>query len=406
MTLVPIDEIEQSFLSNMERGEQALEAAENDYQRLEVRDAARAAQVITAVMGRRRLVRRFSVLVQRAERAIAQANPPISASENAAQAVNTRWDDDGDVPLVAETNGMDGLKRSDLNNYRAAHNSLSDEEFEELVAEDTDDPMTRKQLKDLAREKREEARRQEGTLSESADDQEQENGRSRHLEQGTGNNERRTPAYILDAVRSVVGEIELDPASSDFANDTIRAKRYYTQETDGLAQDWTSATLWMNPPYGRGDIEDFVNKLVSEVERGAVKRAFVITHNATETRWCRALLNISAAFCLLDHRVDFQTDNDAGGSNAGTLRGQAVFFLGDAVRCVQQREGRHFNNKVDWNWVRRFYEVFSEFGEVCIPWNAMPPYFPQHFDPEEENPITMAEVLTEGDFETYDGITL
>jgi hypothetical protein len=66
MVLRTVDEIEQSFLANIERGERALQSAEDDYQRLEVRDA----QVITAVMGRR-LVRGFSVLVQRAERAIA-----------------------------------------------------------------------------------------------------------------------------------------------------------------------------------------------------------------------------------------------------------------------------------------------------------------------------------------------
>ena len=69
MVLLTVDEIDQSFLADIERGEWALQSAENDYQRLEVRDAAGAAQVITAVMGQRRLVRRFPVLVQRAERA-------------------------------------------------------------------------------------------------------------------------------------------------------------------------------------------------------------------------------------------------------------------------------------------------------------------------------------------------
>ena len=58
MVLWTVDEIEQSFLANIEWGERALQSAEDDYQRLEVRYVARAAQVITAVTGR---------LVQRAE---------------------------------------------------------------------------------------------------------------------------------------------------------------------------------------------------------------------------------------------------------------------------------------------------------------------------------------------------
>ena len=39
MVLQTVDEIERSFLANIERGEQALQSAENDYQRLEVREA-------------------------------------------------------------------------------------------------------------------------------------------------------------------------------------------------------------------------------------------------------------------------------------------------------------------------------------------------------------------------------
>ena len=85
-----------------------------------------------------------------------------------------------------------------------------------------------------------------------------------HLEQGTGNNERYTPAYILEAVRHVTGPIILAPASSVEANETVQAQRIFTLEDDGLVQDWEADSLWFNPPYARGDIEAFVEKLVSE----------------------------------------------------------------------------------------------------------------------------------------------
>ena len=148
--LAEIDEIERSFLANIERGEQALAAAENDYQRLDVRDAARAAHAVTQIMGRRKLVRQFSVLVQRAERAIAKANPPFTPQEvnrigNAAQGKNVQH-----VPQHAE------LPYPQLAVFRQAHAHITDEEFAAIVSkgEADDTPLTRQQLIDLGREKR------------------------------------------------------------------------------------------------------------------------------------------------------------------------------------------------------------------------------------------------------------
>ena len=138
--IVPIDEVEQSFLANIERGESALAAAETDYERLEVRDAARAAQVVTAALGRRNLVKRFSVLVSRAERAIAKANPP----DNRGGRGNRITDDT--------------VSRTDLSRMRQAHDHITDEQFEEIVAE-SEEPMTRQQLIKLGQEKRKEEER-------------------------------------------------------------------------------------------------------------------------------------------------------------------------------------------------------------------------------------------------------
>src|SRR5437660_5851756 len=43
-----------------------------------------------------------------------------------------------------------------------------------------------------------------------------------------------TPAQYLDAVRAVLGRIDLDPFSSEAANLSVRAKRYYTESDDAL----------------------------------------------------------------------------------------------------------------------------------------------------------------------------
>ena len=150
MTLVPFDDLEQSYIANLNELETRLAAANNDAGRMEVRDAARAAQVVAAATGRQELVRQFSVLVQRAERAIAKANPPRPRGGD-------RQSTSGDRLTPNESN--------ERSRFRAAHDNLPDAEFEALAQEPTLEPMTR-----------------QGLIA-----------RSRHLETGTGNNERRTP---------------------------------------------------------------------------------------------------------------------------------------------------------------------------------------------------------------------
>jgi hypothetical protein len=48
------------------------------------------------------------------------------------------------------------------------------------------------------------------------------------------NHERYTPAGIMDSIRKVMDQIDLDPASSPKANETVGASSYFTNETNGL----------------------------------------------------------------------------------------------------------------------------------------------------------------------------
>ena len=62
-------------------------------------------------------------------------------------------------------------------------------------------------------------------------------------------NEWFTPAHIIDDVRTVLGGIDIDPASCDYANQTVKATTYYTKDSDGFNRLWFGR-LWLNPPYG------------------------------------------------------------------------------------------------------------------------------------------------------------
>jgi len=148
-----------------------------------------------------------------------------------------------------------------------------------------------------------------------------------HVAHNAGNNEWYTPDNYLELARVVLGEIDLDPASSDIANLRVKAKTFYTKEDDGLEQNWTG-NVWMNPPYKSGLIGGFVNKLVSEYESGNVTSAIVLVNNATETRWFRVLIKQASAVCFPYGRVRFL---DPEGNLGAPLQGQAVVYLGEDV---------------------------------------------------------------------------
>jgi phage N-6-adenine-methyltransferase len=146
-----------------------------------------------------------------------------------------------------------------------------------------------------------------------------------HVSYNSGNNEWYTPPEYIATARAVMGAIDIDPASSEIANRTVGAAKFYTQEDDGLSHDW-HGRVWMNPPYASEWIGKFCDKLAWHVRRGEVTEACVLVNNATETGWFSALLDVSACVCLIRGRVKFL---DAAGTPSGApLQGQALLYIG------------------------------------------------------------------------------
>ena len=56
-----------------------------------------------------------------------------------------------------------------------------------------------------------------------------------------------------------MGKIDCDPATTAFAQRTIRANAWFDKRRDGLKHSW-GGNVWLNPPYGRSLIEAFVAK--------------------------------------------------------------------------------------------------------------------------------------------------
>ena len=65
--------------------------------------------------------------------------------------------------------------------------------------------------------------------------------------------------------------------------ETAKCKRYYTPETDGLAQSWQDERVFMNPPYGK-DLGKWMKKAYEEArDNGALVVCFVPAR--VDTNW-------------------------------------------------------------------------------------------------------------------------
>lgn len=145
-----------------------------------------------------------------------------------------------------------------------------------------------------------------------------------HVANNSGNNEWYTPPEIIEAARSVMGSIDLDPASSEIAQKTVMAKNYYTAETNGLDKPW-QGKVWMNPPYAAALIGQFADKLWQEYSCGAVEEAIVLVNNATETVWFNRIISTASAVVFPQHRIKFLMPD---GKKGAPLQGQAIIYLG------------------------------------------------------------------------------
>jgi DNA N-6-adenine-methyltransferase (Dam) len=106
-----------------------------------------------------------------------------------------------------------------------------------------------------------------------------------HVANNSGENEWYTPSIYIEAARLTMGTIDLDPASSELANQTVQATLYFSKEVNGLDKPWGgdySTNIWLNPPYAQPLINQFADKLVTELDN--IKQAIVLVNNATETK--------------------------------------------------------------------------------------------------------------------------
>jgi hypothetical protein len=176
----------------------------------------------------------------------------------------------------------------------------------------------------------------------------------------TKSNEWYTPARYVDVAREVMGGIDLDPASSQLANQIVRAMKHYSKEDNGLTQEWCGR-IWLNPPYSsdkgttgregsrQGLAKPFIFRLIDEYNKGNVTQAILLITTDTDASWFKPLWNYP--ICFADHKVMFHRP---GRSNEGQFFGTSFVYLGPNES--------------------KFIEIFSQFGRIA---KAIDPSKPQ-----------------------------
>lgn len=148
-------------------------------------------------------------------------------------------------------------------------------------------------------------------------------------------NEWYTPKEHLLLVREVLGNIDLDPASSEVANEFVKADMFFTEKDGSLSYDlngytW-NGTVYCNPPYG-GLAGKFSQKMKHEYESGRVTAGILcLSGYAYETKWFRPFLSdLSIPICWVYGRVKFSryVDGRKDLENKASTVGTIYVYLG------------------------------------------------------------------------------
>ena len=172
-----------------------------------------------------------------------------------------------------------------------------------------------------------------------------------------------TPQAFFDEVNERYG-FTLDVCALP---SSAKCARYFTPETDGLAQDWAPHVCWMNPPYGR-EIGAWMVKAVEEWRKGATVVALVPAR--TDTRWFQDYA-MQGAVTFIRGRLKFgQATNSAPFPSALVVYehapqqdvGTILLALQEAAPHVyrQQHAGKHEQDRIDAAaWIKKYKGIVT-----------------------------------------------
>jgi site-specific DNA-methyltransferase (adenine-specific) len=122
-----------------------------------------------------------------------------------------------------------------------------------------------------------------------------------------------TPQSTFDALKREFGPFSIDVCAT---RQNRKVARYYNKKQDGLKQDWTYETAWMNPPYGRE-----IGKWIEKAATGGAKIVVALLPARTDTRWFHDYIYNKAEVRFIKGRLKF-----GGHTNSAPFPSMVVIF--------------------------------------------------------------------------------
>ena len=161
-----------------------------------------------------------------------------------------------------------------------------------------------------------------------------------------------TPTWVLDLAREVMGEIDLDPASSALANTRVRAARYYTKADNDRVIPWKHPSgkpqsIWCNPPFskvgGVSQVAPFLARMQEEWDAGRLNDGMLLTNVSTSAAWFKDMW--PHLLCFFTKRLHFTHPDPQ-----------------------VQDSPRYDNVLAYWGYSpQTFHYVFSPYGHIVTP---------------------------------------
>jgi len=125
-----------------------------------------------------------------------------------------------------------------------------------------------------------------------------------------------TPDALIDALRREFGDFGLDPCAN---KENKKADDWYGPGSplfedgpgsplfeDGLAVPWFGGSAYVNPPYGRGVVEKWVEKCYFEVACGRMELVVALLPASTSAGWWHQWVMQATEIRLLKGRLTYK----------------------------------------------------------------------------------------------------
>jgi len=126
-----------------------------------------------------------------------------------------------------------------------------------------------------------------------------------------------TPKAFFEKLDKIFGPFTLDPCCDSA---TSLTKHYFTEQQDGLSQDWSGHNVFMNPPYSRGELKRWIRKAYEESQKRNTLVVALIP-SRTDTKYWHEYVTKARHILFVKGRIKF-----GDGANSAPFPSVVVVF--------------------------------------------------------------------------------